>query len=93
MRVVLQRLSFLSFWIDIMMTAAILLAAGKSQRMGKNKLLLRLNGGTLLDNVLNAIAAADIQEKVVVVGHNAEEVIKVVSSRRVAPRVDGFDVL
>jgi len=76
-----------------MMTAAIILAAGKSQRLGKNKLLLRLKRGTLLDNVLNAIAAADIQEKVVVVGHNAEEVIKVVSPRRVAPRVDGFDVL
>jgi CTP:molybdopterin cytidylyltransferase MocA len=62
-----------------MMTAAIILAAGKSQRLGQNKLLLRLNRGTLLDNVLNAIAAADIQEKVVVVGHNAEEIIKVVS--------------
>jgi len=81
------RPSFVSFTVDIMMTAAIILAAGKSQRMGQNKLLLRLNGGTLLDNVLNAIAAAGIHEKVVVVGHNAEEVIKVVTARRDAPRI------
>ncbi|MGZ4925408.1 MAG: nucleotidyltransferase family protein [Halobacteriota archaeon] len=70
-----------------MMTAAIVLAAGKSERMGQNKLLMRMDGGTLLDTVLNAIAAADIRETVVVVGHNAEEIIKVVSSKRDAPLI------
>ena len=69
------------------MTAAIVLAAGKSKRMGQNKLLLRLNGGTLLDNVLDAIAAADIHDKVVVVGHNAEEISKAVTSRRDALQI------
>ncbi|MGZ7132992.1 MAG: nucleotidyltransferase family protein, partial [Halobacteriota archaeon] len=70
-----------------MMTAAIVLAAGKSERMGQNKLLMRMDGGTLLDTVLNAIAAADIRETVVVVGHNAEEIIKVVTLKRDAPRI------
>ncbi|MGZ4862805.1 MAG: nucleotidyltransferase family protein [Halobacteriota archaeon] len=70
-----------------MMTAAIVLAAGKSERMGQNKLLMRMDGGTLLDTVLNAIAAADIRETVVVVGHNAEEIIKVVSLKRDAPLI------
>ncbi|MGZ4869700.1 MAG: nucleotidyltransferase family protein [Halobacteriota archaeon] len=70
-----------------MMTAAIVLAAGKSERMGQNKLLLRMNGGTLLGTILNAIAAADIHETVVVVGHNAEEIIKVVSLKRDAPLI------
>lgn len=69
------------------MTAAIILAAGKSERMGQNKLLLYLNGNTILDNVLNAIAAVGINESVVVVGHDAEEVIKVVASRRDAPQI------
>ena len=77
----------LSFTVDTMMTAAIVLAAGRSERMGQNKLLLRLNDSTLLDHVLNAIAAADIHEKVVVLGHKPEEIIDVVTSRRDAAQI------
>lgn len=58
-----------------MIVAAVVLAAGKSKRMRQNKLLLPLNGFTVIENVLNAVAAADIKEKVVVLGHDPEEMI------------------
>ncbi len=70
-----------------MVAAAIVLAAGKSERMGCNKLLLRLNGHTVLDHVLDAIAAAGIEETVVVLGPRPEELLGVVTSRRGAARV------
>jgi len=70
-----------------MIVAAIILAAGKSERMGHNKLLLLLNGGTLIDNILNAIAAVDIEAKVIVLGHKPEEVIDVIKQRRGAVQV------
>ncbi len=70
-----------------MMVAAIVLAAGKSERMGYNKLLLRLNGRTVIDHVLNAITAARIDETVVVLGHKPEEMIDAVTSRRGAVRI------
>jgi molybdenum cofactor cytidylyltransferase len=64
-----------------MITGAVVLAAGKSERMGQNKLLLRLNGERLIDNVLVALAAASIDEQVLVLGHKAEEVIEAVRPR------------
>jgi molybdenum cofactor cytidylyltransferase len=64
-----------------MISGAVVLAAGKSERMGQNKLLLRLNGKRLIDNVLDALATASIDEQVVVLGHKAEEVIEAVRPR------------
>jgi len=64
-----------------MITGAVVLAAGKSERMGQNKLLLRLNGERLVDNILDALAAANVDEHVIVLGHNAKEVIKAVKPR------------
>ena len=58
-----------------------MLAAGKSERMGQNKLLLRLNGKRLIDNILDALAAAGVDEQVVVLGHKAEELIEAVKTR------------
>jgi len=66
----------------MMVIAAIVLAAGTSERMGQNKLLLRLNDGTLLAGVLNAIAAAKIHKTVVVLGHKPEELIEVITPKR-----------
>jgi len=57
------------------------LAAGKSERMGQNKLLLRLNGERLIDNILDALAASSIDEQVVVLGHKADEVIEAIKPR------------
>jgi molybdenum cofactor cytidylyltransferase len=55
-----------------MIVGAVVLAAGKSERMGQNKLFLSLNGKTLLDNVLDAVAAAGIREQVIMLGHEPE---------------------
>ena len=56
-----------------MIVGAVVLAAGKSERMGQNKLLLSLDGKKLIDNILDALAEAGIDEQVVVVGHKPEE--------------------
>lgn len=53
----------------MMRTAAIVLAAGESKRKGQNKLLLRLNDKTLIESILDATAAANIDETVVVLGY------------------------
>lgn len=47
------------------------LAAGRSSRMGANKLLLRLGGRTVLEHILDRLAG---YETVVVTGHNPEEI-------------------
>jgi molybdenum cofactor cytidylyltransferase len=64
-----------------MVSGAVVLAAGKSERMEQNKLFLRLNGKTLLDNILDAVAAAGIDEQVIVLGHKPELVIEAIKPR------------
>jgi molybdenum cofactor cytidylyltransferase len=54
--------------------AAVLLAAGASSRFGHPKTLAHLWGRPLLLYVLDAVAAAGIEEVVVVLGHDAEEI-------------------
>jgi molybdenum cofactor cytidylyltransferase len=66
----------------LMTTAAIILAAGKSDRMGKNKLLLRLDDSTVIDIILDAVLAANIDETVVVLGHKPEQMIEALQPRR-----------
>lgn len=57
------------------MIAAIVLAAGESRRMGQPKLLMTLAGIPVLRHVVNALAAAPVDEIVVVVGRYVEEVL------------------
>jgi len=52
-------------------TGAVVLAAGKSSRMGVNKLLLEVAGRTVLDRLLNALTQG-VDEVVVVTGNNPE---------------------
>jgi molybdenum cofactor cytidylyltransferase len=55
--------------------AAIVLSAGKSERMGRPKALLEFEGTTFLQRILNAIAESDIDGAVVVVvGHHRMEI-------------------
>ena len=54
--------------------SAIVLAAGKSERMGRPKALLPFRGRTFLENILDAIARSSIQHSLVVVGHHREEI-------------------
>ena len=52
--------------------AGILLAAGTSSRMGRNKLLLALDGETLLHRAARRAAAAGLEPLLVVLGHEAD---------------------
>jgi molybdenum cofactor cytidylyltransferase len=54
--------------------AALLLAAGRSRRMGAFKPLLPFGDGTVIESCINNLRAADVDEIIVVVGHRAEEV-------------------
>jgi molybdenum cofactor cytidylyltransferase len=54
--------------------SAIVLAAGKSERMGRPKALLPFRGSTFLENILDAIARSLIKNTVVVVGHHRQEI-------------------
>jgi molybdenum cofactor cytidylyltransferase len=54
--------------------SAIVLAAGKSERMGTPKALLSLRGKTFLENILDAISRSSVGHIVVVVGHHKNEI-------------------
>ncbi|HZG54379.1 MAG TPA: nucleotidyltransferase family protein [Pyrinomonadaceae bacterium] len=54
--------------------AAILLAAGRSRRMGAFKPLLPFGAQTVIETCVNNLLAAGCDEVVVVLGHRAEEV-------------------
>lgn len=49
--------------------AAVVLAAGSSSRMGRNKLLLELDGETLVRRAVRAAAEAGVDSVIVVLGH------------------------
>ena len=53
--------------------SAILLAAGKSERMGRNKLLMPFEGGTVIGSTLDNLLGSKAGEVVVVVGARAQE--------------------
>ncbi len=54
--------------------AAILLAAGRSRRMGAFKPLLPFGDTTVIESCLNSLHTAGIENIVVVVGHRADEI-------------------
>jgi len=54
-------------------TGAVVLAAGKSSRMGANKLLLEVAGRTVLDRLLDALTQT-VDDVVVVTGNNPEPI-------------------
>jgi molybdenum cofactor cytidylyltransferase len=64
-----------------MIVGAVVLAAGKSERMGQNKLLLCLNGKKLIEIVLDALSEAGIDEQVIVIGYKPKEIIEAVQPR------------
>jgi molybdenum cofactor cytidylyltransferase len=67
---------------------AVILAAGKSERRGQNKLPLRINDETLIDNVLGAVTGSNMDETVVVLGHDCQRIIEAVR-----PRLEEVDVV
>ena len=54
--------------------AAIILSAGKSERMGRPKALLEFGGKTFLQTILDAVAASRVKHTVVVLGHHREAI-------------------
>ncbi len=61
-----------------MKIGAVVLAAGKSKRMGQNKLLLPLNGKTLIETILDALKKAKVDDCVLVLGHNPQQVLQAI---------------
>lgn len=55
------------------MVTAIVLAAGLSERMGRNKLLLEYSGKTVIEMTIGNIMEGGIDEVVVVTGHEADQ--------------------
>ena len=57
------------------MISAVILAAGESRRMGEqNKLLLPIGGEVLILKFVKSVCASDIDDVLVVVGHEAEKI-------------------
>ena len=75
------------------MIPAIVLAAGKSSRMGRTKATLPLDGGdTFLSRIVRTFSAASVEDVVVVVGHDADAIVASFSGRDAAARfVDNPD--
>lgn len=59
---------------DAARVAGVVLAAGSSTRMGRNKLLLDLGGETLVRRAVRAALEASLDPVIVVLGHEAERV-------------------
>jgi len=58
------------------MISLVVLAAGKSTRMKENKLLLKINGDTLIEHVVNAAKGSSVDEVLVVLGYEATKIKK-----------------
>ena len=58
------------------MIAAIILSAGKSERMGSPKALLQYRGQTFLERILASITLAGLSPVIVVAGHHYEAISK-----------------
>ena len=65
-----------------MRTAAVVLAAGKSSRMGGNKLLMEVDGKTVLDRLLESLTQA-VADVVVVIGYNPDPITKIAKAHDV----------
>jgi len=63
------------------MISAVILAAGKSERMGQMKQLLRFGGSTILATTIDRYTNSVVDEVIVVLGHDAETVRPVISGR------------
>jgi len=64
-----------------MRIAAVILAAGKSERMGKNKLLIKFHGKKLIDYILDVMKDSKIDETVIVLGYKPWEITNSIKTR------------
>ncbi|MCX5684840.1 MAG: nucleotidyltransferase family protein [Planctomycetota bacterium] len=63
------------------MTSAIVLAAGRSRRMGVQKLLLPFGGGTVIGRIVDEILRSPVAETIVVVGRDGPRIGEALASR------------
>jgi molybdenum cofactor cytidylyltransferase len=61
------------------MIAGLILAAGESRRMGRDKALLTYRGRTFLENIMDHLGAAGIEKITVVLGHHADIIQRAVN--------------
>ena len=62
---------------------AVILAAGRSERMGRLKQLLPFGSKTVIETVVDMMLETSVDDIVVVLGHHADEVESVLSNRSV----------
>lgn len=76
----------MTLWLTLVVenVAAILLAAGRSLRMGEFKPLLPFGDSTVIECCVNYLRQADIEEIVVVVGHRAEDIRRQLKNAQVS---------
>src|SRR3954466_899551 len=60
--------------LESLMVAAIILSAGKSERMGSPKALLQYRGQSFLATILAEVASARMMPAIVVAGHHYDEI-------------------
>ena len=66
------------------MVAAIILSAGKSERMGSPKALLQYRGQSFLATILSAIASAGLEPAIVVAGHHYDAISRAFPNIQIA---------
>ena len=65
------------------MISTILLAAGRSRRMGKPKQLMLRGQSTMMEQTIDNLLDSAVNEIIVVLEHRAEEVIKIIAAKPV----------
>ena len=70
--------------------AGVLLAAGTSSRMGKNKLFLTLGGSTVLRRSVETALAAGLEPVLVVLGHESERARAELEGLACRPVLNGY---
>jgi molybdenum cofactor cytidylyltransferase len=61
------------------MISGLILAAGESRRMGRDKALLTYHGRTFLETIINNLSAAGMENVTVVLGHHAEAIQRAIN--------------
>lgn len=61
------------------MITAVVLSAGESSRMGSPKALLPINGVPFIEEIVRALKGTKIDRIIVVLGHHAEEIQKMIA--------------
>jgi molybdenum cofactor cytidylyltransferase len=70
------------------MISAIVLAAGKSRRMGRPKQLLPFKGSTVLEQIIKNLSESNLDELIVVSGYQAEKISQRITDKQIKVAVN-----